>query len=632
MKRMTRRKAGLAAYLVASLAYLVWRVGWSLNPEAPIYSWVFLSLETWALLGSAMFYWIILDRRAPRMKLPAPGLAIDVLICTYNEPVALVRQTARRALAMRYPHETWILDDGRREEMRELAEELGCRYLTREKNEHFKAGNLNNALAHSRGDLVVVLDADHLVRRDFLTSLIGYFRDPDVALVQTPQVYYNADSFQHHFDPERQRLWHEGAVFHHAIQSGMQRWNAAMFTGSGAVVRRSALEAIGGFATGSVTEDVFTSMRMHAAGWRTVYHDEPLGYLLAPESLVQYLTQRLRWGQGAMQILRMENPLRVRGLSFRQRLVYLNAFAGFAQALVHLAFYLAPPLFLLFGLAPIKVGRVVDFAPLFIHIAVDLVMFKLFLGALARPMLAECYKFLNVYIYIKSIAGFFKKGRLKFRVTTKGPDGGASLALLSPQAVILLLNVTATAVGVLHLTSGGYGTVGALGISVGLFFAAAFSLVGGMAFVFAHRRISARADYAVPDDLPARLAGPSGEVAARAVRVSDTDAYLVVGLAVDAAFAPAQPATVRLDLGDGRSPVDLSGTVADVRPTDGGQVVHLSLAPVPIEEADRLFERFADVAMPRMIDRLVEPWSGPRPRLPRLDTPTPFLPMEPNVL
>ena len=207
MRSRIGRRVAFGAYVVTSIAYLVWRVSNTLNPDAPLYSWVFFGLETYAVACAITFYAITLERRDPKPRCPAPGQRVDVFICTYNEPVRLLRRTARRALALQYPHRTWLLDDGRRADVQALARQLGCDYLTRERNTHYKAGNLNNALAHTDGDLVVVLDADHLVRRDLLTKLVGYFDDPRVALVQTPQVFYNIDSFQHHF---RARLRQRG--------------------------------------------------------------------------------------------------------------------------------------------------------------------------------------------------------------------------------------------------------------------------------------------------------------------------------------------------------------------------------------------------------------------------------------
>jgi cellulose synthase (UDP-forming) len=620
------RAAVLLLFVVASVAYLVWRVVFTLNPEAPVYSWVFLGLETYALLSALAFYSITLRRADPTPR-PAPaGARVDVFICTYNEEVALLRQTIRRALAMDYPHRTFVLDDGRRPEVRALAEELGCVYVTREKNTHYKAGNLNHALLHSDGELVVVLDADHLLARDFLTRLLGYFSDPEVALVQIPQVFYNLDSFQHHFRARRWRLWHEGAIFHHAMQPGANRWNAAFFVGTGAIVRRQAIEEIGGFATGSTTEDAFTCLRLHAAGWRSVYHDEPLGYLIAPESLQQYLTQRLRWGQGSMQILRLENPLFRRGLSLKQRLVYTAALSSFAHAVVHLAYYLAPALYLLGGPAPLRVAEPIHFLPLVAHIALDVAIFKLWLGPLARPLLTECYKFLNFYVFLRALGGYFKKaGQLKFRVTPKGRDAAAPVRILAPQAVLLLLNGMAFGIGSLRLASGQLDTLGALGTAVAMFFSGLFVLIGTMTFLFAHERLAAHAEFTFPDEIDAWL-NPARD---KAVVLRANAAELRVLVRESHAYRPGDRLTLALHL-DGRAePARVSGRVREVSEVLDGVVLRVSADALETEVRDRLFDRFVEHAVPRMLDPMVMGWSGqPASR----ETGRYFLPMQENVL
>ena len=629
MRAPRARVFAFTLFTAVSLAYLVWRALFSINPDAPIYSWVFLALETYAVLCSLTFYLITVRRADPVPQPPPRDVRVDVFICTYNEPASLLRQTARRALAMDYPHETFLLDDGNRPEIRALADELGCGYITRDRNTHYKAGNLNNALDHSDGDLVMVLDADHLARRSFLTRLLGYFDDPCVALVQTPQVFYNLDSFQHHFRAGQRQLWHEGAIFHHAMQPGANRWNAAFFVGTGAILRRSALRRIGGFATGSITEDAFTCMRLHAAGFRSIYHDEPLAYLIAPESLHQYLTQRLRWGQGSMQILRMENPLTRPGLSWRQRLVYFTALSSFAQAMVHLAYYLAPALYLIGGPAPLRAERIVDFAPLAIHILADVVMFKLWLGPLARPLLAECYKFLNFYVFLKSIGGYFKRaGRLRFRVTTKGRDTGASLQLLAPQALILLLNTTAFGHGIIRLSTGAHSTVGWLGTSVATFFAGLFVLVGAMTFLFAYQRLAAQAEYTFPDEIQTGLTGAGGSLEALVLRANESEMQVLVPRAHGQ--APGDEVTLALALEADQPAAELTCRVEEIQDAAESQILRLSLGEVSLAIRDRLFDRFTEHAVPRIIDPIVLGWTG-RP-LPDRETGGYYLPVQTNVL
>jgi cellulose synthase (UDP-forming) len=615
------RRALFAAYVALTSAYLLWRGMMTLNPESVLWSAIFLALETYAAACSIVFYAILLRRTTGTAPPAPPGRTVDVFVCSYNEPLALVRQTVRRALAIEYPHRTFLLDDGNRPEARALAAELGCGYFAREKNVDYKAGNLNHALARTSSEFIAVFDADHVAGPAFLSRLLGYFDDPRVALVQTPQVFYNIDSFQHHFSARRRRLWHEGAIFHHALQPGADRWNAAFFVGTGAILRRSALEQVGGFATGTVTEDCHTSLRLHASGWRSVYHDEPLGYLQAPQSLLQYLTQRLRWGQGSMQILRRENPLFKVGLSGAQKLVYFNALSSFAQAIVHLAYYLAPALFLLGAPAPLRVQSTWQFLPLLGHVATDLGMFRLFVGALARPLLAECYKFLNVYVYLKALSGLFVPRRLRFEVTNKGRDPLASRRLLAPQIALLALNSTAFAAGCLRTLTAA-DAIDRLGYLVATLFAGLFVVVGGAATGFAWKRLAQRSQYAFADDLSVQI----GEgMPARVVRVNDEDLQVL---------APARallPQTLRLRLGS----LDVEGHIASVeqawtRTGERALLAHVRIAQLPQEARDWLFDRLAEKTIPAMVDPLVR--GSMREAAGGVPPPAYFLPVEPNVL
>jgi len=200
---------------------------------------------------------------------------------------------------------------------------------------------------------VVVFDADHAPRRDFLVETIGYFEDPDVAFVQTPQDYYNLDSYQHRKSRGGTAVWTEQSLFFRVIQRGKDCWNAAFFCGSCAVVRRSALDRIGGFATGTVTEDLHTSIRLHAQGYKSVYHAQPLAFGLAPGSIEPFIVQRLRWGQGAMHVWRLEGILTNRNLTWAQRINYLASVLTYFDGWQKAVFYLAPVVALVTGTLPL---------------------------------------------------------------------------------------------------------------------------------------------------------------------------------------------------------------------------------------------------------------------------------------
>lgn len=228
----------------AGLNYVIWRWAASVNWES---WWIAVPLvlaETYSLIDSLLFglgAWRIRERGEPPAP-PGTGYTVDVFITTYNEPVDLVMRTARAALDISYPHTTWILDDGDRDEVREAAASLGIPVITRsadwiDRPRHAKAGNLNNALMETEGEFILVLDADQVPDPRILDRTLGYFKDPQLALVQTPQWFENV--------PAADPLGSQAPLFYGPIQQSKDGWNAAFFCGSNAILRREALMQLG---------------------------------------------------------------------------------------------------------------------------------------------------------------------------------------------------------------------------------------------------------------------------------------------------------------------------------------------------------------------------------------------------
>jgi cellulose synthase (UDP-forming) len=304
------------------------------------------------ILGYLQMLWPL--RRAP-VALPGDPEdwpAVDLLIPTLNEPLSVVRFTALAALNIDWPADklnVYILDDGRRDELRVFAEEAGIGYMTRDDNEHAKAGNLNSALQRLDSPFVAVFDSDHVPTRSFLQMTMGWFvRDPKLGVLQTPHHFYSPDPFERNLHQFR-AIPNEGELFYGVVQDGNDFWNATMFCGSCAVLRRTALDQAGGVAVESVTEDAHTSLRMQKDGWNTAYINIPQAAGLATERLSAHVRQRIRWARGMVQILRIENPLFAPGLTAAQRLCYFNAMSHFLYALPRLIFLTAPLIYLVFG-------------------------------------------------------------------------------------------------------------------------------------------------------------------------------------------------------------------------------------------------------------------------------------------
>jgi cellulose synthase (UDP-forming) len=276
-------------------------------------------------------------------------ISIDVFITVYGEPLETIRRTVTAAVAMRGEHLTWILDDGPSDAVRDLAAELGVRYVRRLSNNGAKAGNVNHALSLTKGEYFVIFDADFAPKEDFLYETVPFFIDANVAFVQTPQTYGNMTN-----------LVSKGAgfmqsVFYRFIQPGRNRFNAAFCVGTNVIFRRDAINDIGGMYTDSKSEDVWTSLMLHENGWRTVYIPVTLAVGDAPATVEDYTKQQMRWASGGFEILMRHNPLNPRRrLTMDQRLQYTVTATHYLVGITPLLLLLVPPLEIYFDLRPVN--------------------------------------------------------------------------------------------------------------------------------------------------------------------------------------------------------------------------------------------------------------------------------------
>ena len=418
-------RASAVTALAVSVSYLTWRVGFTLGTAwLAIPLWL---LEVHAVAGLGLFTFSLWD--LDDSVVPAPVASTDwriaVLIPTYNEPNEVLLPTIAAATALQPAHETWVLDDGGRPWVRDLAVTLGAQYLAREEHRHAKAGNLNHAIEHVDADLVAILDADHVASPEFLTHTLGYFDDPTIAIVQTPQDFYNVGSFEH--GPNRSWFWrlrrgtsfNEQRLFYRAIQPGKNRWGAAFWCGTNAVVRTRALRDVGGVATETVTEDIHTSIRLHRRGWHTVYHNEVLAHGLAARDAEQYQSQRRRWGTGAMQLLHVEHPITGPGLNVRQRIAYAATILGWFDAWRTLGYILVPLAVLFSGASPIH-ARATTFLLAF---GATLLAQRLAIAMLSRGYapagLATLFEFVRLQTTLAATLSYLRTGERPFAVTAK---------------------------------------------------------------------------------------------------------------------------------------------------------------------------------------------------------------------
>jgi cellulose synthase (UDP-forming) len=359
--------------LVSTIRYLYYRVNYTLNFDDwlnGVFCFLLFTAELYAICTLVLAYFQtikIKDRKPVDLSLYPQDQwpKVDIYIPTYNEDVEIVRKTTLCALAIEYPEDKkriYVLDDGRaekykarREELRQMCEELGAVMLTRDNNDHAKAGNINTAFKCTEGDLVLILDCDHMPVKQFLMNTVGFFFNPKVAFVQTPHWFYNPDPFERNLLTGG-KIPVGNELFYKVLQKGNDFWNAAFFCGSAAVIRKEYALQIGGIATETVTEDCHTAFRLHSLGYESVYYDKIMVAGLAPEKFSAYVGQQVRWARGMAQILRIENPLinPKLNLTLPQRLCYFSATSHFFYGFPRLMYAIAPPLFLLFGINSVK--------------------------------------------------------------------------------------------------------------------------------------------------------------------------------------------------------------------------------------------------------------------------------------
>ena len=282
------------------------------------------------------------------MQLDSRPIAVDVFITTYGEPLEVIRRTVTAALAIRGDHRTWILDDGRSPEVERLAAELGADYLIRPDNKGAKAGNINHALSRTDGDFFLILDADFVPSPDILVETVPFMTDAKVAFVQTPQVYGNIDNFI------SRGAGYMQTVFYSLIQPGKNRFNAAFCVGTNVLFRRSAVLEVGGIYDKSKSEDIWTSLRLHQKGYRSVYIPMILAIGDTPETIEAYTKQQVRWATGAFEVLLRNMPLVDRRLTVDQRLQYFGTATFYLGGLVTFLLLLLPTLQIYLGLTPIN--------------------------------------------------------------------------------------------------------------------------------------------------------------------------------------------------------------------------------------------------------------------------------------
>ena len=455
--------------LTVSCRYLWWRYTSTLNWDDPlslVFGLLLIAAETYAwvvlVLGYFQTLWP-LNRQPVSMPTTLDQWpSVDLLVPTYNEPLSVVKPTIYAAMGIDWPKDRlniFLLDDGSREEFREFAASVGVNYVVRPTHEHAKAGNINHALkTRCRSDFVSIFDCDHVPTRAFLQMTIGWFiKDPKLAMLQTPHHFFSPDPFERNLGRFR-RTPNEGSLFYGLVQDGNDTWDATFFCGSCAVLRRSALDEIGGIAVETVTEDAHTSLRLHRRGYASAYIRIPQAAGLATESLSAHIGQRIRWARGMVQIFRLDNPLFGKGLKWVQRLCYANAMLHFLSGIPRLIFLLAPLAFLLchaYIIYAPALAIAIYVLPHMLHTSLTNSRIQ---GRWRHSFWSEVYEtVLAWYIARPTTVALFNPHKGKFNVTAKGglvEEHHLDWVITKPYMFLVLLNLAGVAMAFWRMHNG----------------------------------------------------------------------------------------------------------------------------------------------------------------------------------
>ena len=471
----------LSAFI--SFRYFSWRINYTItyhDPFSLIGAYLLLGAEIYALiifvLGIFVNSWPISRTPHPLPDDPEQLPTVDIVVPSYNEEPALLELTLLAATQVDYPtnrFKVYLCDDGgtvqrrnradiseqawqRYHELQALCEHVGAIYVTRERNDKAKAGNVNAALQdHCTGDLVLVLDADHIPTRDILRNTVGFFlKDPKLFLVQTPHYFINPDPLERNLRTYEQ-MPGENEMFYNIIQHGLDFWNASFFCGSAALLKRSALDEIGGIAGDTITEDAETAMMLHGRGYNSVFYDKPMIAGLQPETFSGFIVQRSRWAQGMIQIFLLKNPWLQPKMHISQRIAYTSSIFFWFFPFARMIFFFAPALYLLFSLKIVDAFMPTDLLIYTLpHIMGAVILSNILYGRTRWPFISELYETIQAIHALPVIISVLRSPRSpSFAVTPKGEllehDFISQLAM--PFYILLLLDIVFLIAGAIRL-------------------------------------------------------------------------------------------------------------------------------------------------------------------------------------
>lgn len=433
--------------ITLGMSYLIWRmtatIDYSMGAANLIWPTMLLSAEIYSFVVFAIFAFASVNFR---QKLPCLGEKdpnyfpnVDIFICTYNESESILRETITGCKNIDYKNKKiYLLDDGHRPDIEKMAKDIGINYIKRETNEGFKAGNINNALKYTDGELISIFDADHVPVSTFLLELVDYFKDFNTGIVQTPQHFMNPDPFEKNLVFGRP-VANEQDLFFRVIQPGLAKWNAAICAGTNFIIRRDPLVKAGGLPHNTVTEDMDLGLRLKNMGYMIRYHNKPLAVGLAPETFKDYLSQRLRWAAGTIQIFLFNRNVFFKSLTLPQKTFYMSGLIYYFFGFPRLIFIMSPILYLLWDIKPLSAHLMTVGIFLLACYISKIYFFKKVASQYRSFVFTDIYETaVCFYLNMAVIKTLLNPHNIKFSITNKGVDATKTdFMMFLPQAVLL---------------------------------------------------------------------------------------------------------------------------------------------------------------------------------------------------
>lgn len=447
-----------AISFLLGFSYLVWRVFFTIDYSSNlVWPLMLLVAETYSFIVFAIFAFASINIRTHPLVSKTKDIkyfpSVDIFICTYNESENILRDTIAGCKNIRYKNKKiYLLDDGNRGAIKQLAADYGINYITRDSNEGFKAGNINNALKYTDSELIAVFDADHVPVSTFLLELVDYFKDLNTGIVQTPQHFMNPDPFQKNLVVGKP-LANEQDLFFRIIQPGLARWGAAICAGTNFIVKREPLLKVGGLPHNTVTEDMDLGLRLRHLGLMIRYHNKPLAVGLAPETFKDYLSQRLRWAAGTIQIFLFNRKGFFKYLNLPQKTFYLSGLIYYFFGFPRLIFVMSPILYLLFDIKPLSANLFQVGVFLIVCYLSKVLFFQKVAKQYRNFVFTDVYETaVCFYLSIAVIKTLLNPHNIKFSITNKGVDATKTdFMMFLPQGILLVFAIASFIVPMYHL-------------------------------------------------------------------------------------------------------------------------------------------------------------------------------------